>query len=90
MDKDTVIVIRCFDNCVYRLAYPAFFLEAKKPALRKIFKYLHQFDWKNRETIEFVDREFPNFVNTVKALSNERVMKLEQRYHCQGFSKQVA
>jgi len=79
MSNDLVIVIRCFDNCVYRLAYPAFFLEAKKPAVRKILRYLYEFDWKNTETIAVVEREFPQFVDTVKALGNERVSEFERR-----------
>lgn len=50
---DKIVVIRC-ETCTYRLKYPAFFLEAKKPALRKIFKLMYRYDWQNRETIELL------------------------------------
>lgn len=61
-----IITIRCFDNCVYELAYPEFFLKARKLVLRKLFTWLYRFDWKNSEAIEFAEREFPNFVNAVQ------------------------
>lgn len=79
MDKGRVIVIRCFETCTYRLAYPAFFLEAKKSTVRKMLKWLYQFDWQNREAIEVVEQEFPNLVDTVDAQNQERVTKLAQR-----------
>lgn len=75
---DNVIVIRC-DTCTYRLAYPEFFLEAKKTALRKIFKLMYRYDWQNRETIETLERQFPGFVAMVEERGKERVAKFAQR-----------
>ena len=78
MDKEKVVVIRC-ETCTYRLKYPAFFLEAKKPALRKIFKLMYRYGWQNPETIAFLEREFPNFAATVEEQGKERVAKFAQR-----------
>ena len=75
---ETVVVVRC-DTCTYRLAYPDFFLEAKKPSVRKLFKWLYQYDWQNTRTIEFLEGAFPGFVALVEERGKTRVDKFAER-----------
>lgn len=73
MDKDS-IVIQCFDRCKYNLAYPDFFLTADKPALRKLFKWMFLFYWRNEETIEFLERELPDLKDLVRDQNDRRIL----------------
>lgn len=82
MDKEQEIVtIKCFDRCVYQLVYPDFFLTSDKPTLRKIFKYLFRFDWRNEETIEFFERELPGMEILIKARNAEKITKAEKKWN---------
>lgn len=76
-NRDCTVVIRCFDTCVYTLFYPAFFVNAPKATLRKIFKWLFQFDWyrENEETISFLDRELqlPVLKEAVEAQNKQKI-----------------
>lgn len=75
---ETVVVVRC-GTCTYRLAYPDFFLEAKKPTVRKLFKWLYQYGWQNVRTIEFLEGAFPGFVALVEDRGKIRVDKFAER-----------
>lgn len=75
---ETTIVIRC-GTCTYRLAYPAFFLESRKPAVQKIIKEMFKHSWQNDEAIKFLEREIPRLTSTVEAIWNDRIAKLDER-----------
>lgn len=79
-DREKNVYIRCFDTCRYELVWPTFFLEAPKATLRKIFKWLFMFgDYRdNEDTIEFFDREFPNFISAVEKRGQERIAAKEK------------
>jgi len=64
---DHLIQIKCFDSCVYTL-YPQFFKDAPLENLRKIFKFLFQFRWKdgNPEAINDLDVLLPQFCEEAK------------------------
>lgn len=78
-NRDSTVVIRCFDTCVYTLVYPAFFVEVPKATLRKIFKWLFQFEWyrENEETISFLDRELPILKDAVEAQNKRKIEDAE-------------
>lgn len=63
---DKTVTIQCFDNCTYNLLFPRFAMEMRKPALRKIFKWLFQFDWVNQSAIKFFDWEFPQLIEEIE------------------------
>ena len=73
MDKDSV-VIQCFDRCKYNLAYPDFFLTVDKPTLRKLFKWMFLFYWRNEETLEFFERELPDLKDLVRDQNDRRIL----------------
>ena len=78
--KQETVIIKCFDRCVYQLVYPDFFLTSNKPTLRKIFKYLFRFDWRNEETIEFFERELPGMKILVEVLNAEKIAEAEKNW----------
>lgn len=73
------VVIRCFDTGVYTLLFPKFFMEAPKAKLKKIFKWLFQFDRydENRAAIEFLDTEIPRFSEYLKT---ERIPETQKAW----------
>ena len=75
---DTTLVVRC-DTCTYRLAYPDFFLNAKKSALRKLLKWMYRYGWQNTDTIRFLEQEMPKFTATIEARGRARVEKSAER-----------
>ena len=77
---ETILTIKCFDTCVYRLSFPAFFMNKPITTHRKIFTWLFQFDWykENEETIIFLDREMPRLPETIKAEGEQRIEKAEK------------
>lgn len=79
-NRDRVIHIRCFDTCHYNLAYPQFFVEMPRATLRKIFKWLFQFDYyrENEDTISFLNRELPYLSEDVEAKGKERIADREK------------
>lgn len=81
-NRETSIHIRCFDDCHYYLAYPMFFTSTPRATLRKIFKWLFQFDYyrENEETIAFLDRELPFLPEAVEAKSKERIAQREKTW----------
>ncbi len=64
-----IITLRCFGACVYQLCYPAFFLDAPKATLRKIFKWLFRFEWyeENKKAIAFFEQALPEMAQLVDA-----------------------
>lgn len=78
---DKTVSMRCFDACNYVFAFPRFFLMSPKATLRKVFKWLFQFDYypENREAIEFFDREFPVAIEDAEANIRETKHLLEKR-----------
>ena len=72
-----IVTIKCFDSCVFTLVYPDFFTVSDKATLRKLFKYMFRFDWRNEETIAFFEREFEfsNLEDTVNNRNAEKIAK---------------
>ena len=81
-NRETSIHIRCFETCHYHLAYPMFFTSVPKATLRKIFKWLFQFNYyrENEETIAFLDRELPYLPEAVEAKCKEQVAQREKTW----------
>ena len=61
-----LVVIRCFDTCVYTLRFPQFFLQAGIKNCRTLLKFLFQFAYKNPDTIAFLDKAFPTLCENTK------------------------
>ena len=82
MGRQETVTIKCFDHCTYTLAYPDFFLRSDKPSLRKLFKWLFQFFWKqpNEDTITFFDRELPELELLVTDLGKERIAAAKKEW----------
>ena len=82
MGRQETVTIKWFDHCTYTLAYPDFFLRSDKPSLRKLFKWLFQFYWKqpNEDTITFFDRELPELESLVTDLGKERIATAKQEW----------
>ena len=74
MDNN-VVTIKCFDTCVYQLVYPQFFIEAGKPTLKKLFKWLFQYEWRNEKTIAFLDENIPEIGKAISEINKEKIAK---------------
>lgn len=67
-NRDMIVSMRCFESCHYEFVFPRFFTVSGKATLRKVFKWLFQFDYypENREAVEFFDREFPQLIDRLE------------------------
>ena len=74
MDNN-IVTIKCFNHCLYELVYPRFFIEAGKPTLRKLFKWLFQYEWKNEKTIAFLDENIPEIGKAIGEINKEKIAK---------------
>ena len=74
MDNN-IVTIKCFNHCLYELVYPRFFIEAGKPTLRKLCKWLFQYEWKNEKTIAFLDENIPEIGKAISEINKEKIAK---------------
>ena len=73
MEKTVFLMIRCFDSCTYEVVYPQFFIDCTIPNLRKLFRWLFQFDYyeENRETIDYLADNLPLLAAEAQKKSEE-------------------
>ena len=67
---ETDLIIRCYDRCVFRLSYPAFFLRNPVSTAKKLFGFLFQFADEypeNQAAIRLLRDSLPNIIELEKA-----------------------
>lgn len=67
----------------YSLAWPEFFMTAKKATLRKILRWCCMYDHLNRDTIDTLNRELPYLEETVAKQDADDIERLRKEWEYQ-------